>query len=231
MNEVFPNAFRPKARNPARATCKINSVRINFLAMSSEPSTPAIPPELVERMQNQEPAAFEEFLEQYGTNLYYFGVRMCGDRDDAQDMLQDTFLKIFQSIKDLKNPEAFKSWLYRIAARECMMKRRHSRFLKQEIPLDEVIPDPERLRNAAPWARMPDQALLDGELQEVLQRAILDLPPIYRPVLVMRDMQGLTTQEVADALDISADVVKMRLHRARAKVRNALDDFLSSGSR
>ncbi|MEJ2422791.1 MAG: hypothetical protein P8018_14005, partial [Acidobacteriota bacterium] len=69
MNEVFPNAFRPKARNPARATCKINSVRINFLAMSSEPSTPAIPPELVERMQNQEPAAFEEFLEQYGTNL------------------------------------------------------------------------------------------------------------------------------------------------------------------
>lgn len=189
--------------------------------------TSDIPRELIQRLQSRDPGAFDEFLELLGPRLLNFGMRMCQDREDARDVLQETMLKTFESVGDLRHPDAFRTWLYRIAANACLMKRRHSRFLKEEVSLEEVLPDPEQLKNGPEWGRLPDQALLDGELKNQVREAIYSLPPLYRSVLVLRDMEGLDTDEVAQVLGLNKDVVKMRLHRARAKVRQSLDKILN----
>ncbi len=189
--------------------------------------TSDIPRELIQRLQSRDPGAFDEFLELLGPRLLNFRMRMCQDREDARDVLQETMLKTFESVGDLRHPDAFRTWLYRIAANACLMKRRHSRFLKEEVSLEEVLPDPEQLKNGPEWGRLPDQALLDGELKNQVREAIYSLPPLYRSVLVLRDMEGLDTDEVAQVLGLNKDVVKMRLHRARAKVRQPLDKILN----
>jgi RNA polymerase sigma-70 factor (ECF subfamily) len=188
-----------------------------------------VPVELIERMKARDPQAFEEFFRTHGEKLLRFGYRMCGDREDAREVLQDTLLKTFESISTLKQPGAFAGWLYRIAHNACLMRRRRSKFLKEEVELEEALPGPGA-GEALPWNRLPDQALLDDELRERLRQAILDLPEGYRSVLVLRDLEGLDTETVAEALGLGKDVVKMRLHRARGKVRNALEAYLRSRS-
>lgn len=190
-----------------------------------------VPVELIERLQAKDPQAFTEFMDRFGRRLLGFGMRMCGDREDAQEVVQDTLLKTFQSVHELKNREAFAGWLYRIATNACLMKRRRSKFLEEEIPLDDVMPDRAALTQGGPdWNRLPDEAALDGELQRKIREAILDLPDTYRSVLVLRDLEGLDTEEVSQALGLSKDVVKMRLHRARSKVRNRIEGYLASGA-
>jgi RNA polymerase sigma-70 factor, ECF subfamily len=190
-----------------------------------------VPVELIERLQAKDPQAFTEFMDRFGRRLLGFGMRMCGDREDAQEVVQDTLLKTFQSVHELKNRAAFAGWLYRIATNACLMKRRRSKFLEEEIPLEDVLPDRTALSQGGPdWNRLPDEAALDGELQGKIRAAILDLPDTYRSVLVLRDLEGLDTEEVAQALGLSKDVVKMRLHRARAKVRNRIEAYLTSGA-
>jgi RNA polymerase sigma-70 factor (ECF subfamily) len=186
-----------------------------------------VPADLVARLKERDPSAYDELLKEYGSRLLNFGFRMCGDREDAKEVLQDTLLKTFEAIGSLKKPEAFTGWLYRIAHNACLMRRRHSKFLKEEIGLDEALPDPSIVKSALPWNRLPDEAILGGELKEKLRTAILNLPEGYRSVLVLRDMEGLDTQGVAEVLGLNRDVVKMRLHRARAKVRNELADYLA----
>lgn len=188
-----------------------------------------VPTELIERLQAKDPAAYGEFMERYGRRLLNFGMRMCGDREDAREVVQDTLLKTFESVHELKNREAFAGWLYRIATNACLMKRRKSKFLEEEVALDDVMPERATLSQGGPaWNRLPDQAALDGELQDKIRNAILALPEGYKSVLVLRDMEGLDTEEVAVALGLSKDVVKMRLHRARAKVRNQIESYLTA---
>jgi RNA polymerase sigma-70 factor, ECF subfamily len=190
-----------------------------------------VPVELIERLQAKDPQAFTEFMDRFGRRLLGFGMRMCGDREDAREVVQDTLLKTFQSVHELKNRAAFAGWLYRIATNACLMKRRKSKFLEEEIPLEDVLPDRAALSQGGPdWNRLPDEAALDGELQGKIRAAILELPDTYRSVLVLRDLEGLDTEEAAQALGLSKDVVKMRLHRARAKVRDRIEAYLTSGA-
>ena len=190
-----------------------------------------VPVELIERLQAKDPQAFTEFMDRFGRRLLGFGMRMCGDREDAREVVQDTLLKTFQSVHELKNRAAFAGWLYRIATNACLMKRRKSKFLQEEIALEDVLPDRAALTQGGPdWNRLPDEAALDGELQGKIRAAILDLPDTYRSVLVLRDLEGLDTEEVSQALGLSKDVVKMRLHRARARVRDRIEAYLTSGA-
>ncbi len=188
-----------------------------------------VPEELIDRLKRKDPAAYEEFLSLYGKQLLSFGFRMCGDTEDAREVLQETLLKTFESIGDLKHSGAFKGWLYRIATNACLMRRRQSKFLKEEITLDEALPGPARAD--APWQRLPDEVVLGGEVKGKIREAILNLPDTYRSVLVLRDLEGLDTEEAAAALSLSKDVVKMRLHRARAKIRNDLEGYFQDGGR
>jgi RNA polymerase sigma-70 factor (ECF subfamily) len=198
--------------------------------MSEANLASAVPHDLIRRLQAREEGAFEEFLSLVGPRLLNFGFRMCGDHEDARDVLQETLLKTFESVGDLQHPEAFRTWLYRIASNACLMKRRKSKFMKEELALEEILPDPGQLQDPSGWEGVPERAVLDQELRERLREAVLELPPLYKTVLVLRDMEGLETEEVSRALGVSKDVVKMRLHRARAKVRQSLEAFLHQPS-
>lgn len=193
---------------------------------------------LVEDLIAGRPGAFEEFVELYWPKLFQYSYLMCGQREDAEEVTQETLLKVFEKLDQLREPERFKAWVFRIARNACYMKRRKSVFAPvQELSLDELMPvtqedgDQRRLE-IADWSSLPEDIALQSELRERLEAAIQSLPEIYRAVLILRDIEGLSTQETAEVLDITEDAVKTRLHRARLAVRSYLDEYLrTAGAR
>jgi RNA polymerase sigma-70 factor (ECF subfamily) len=183
-------------------------------------------------LRDGRPEAFEPFAERFGPLILNFGRRMCGHRDDAEEVMQETLLKAFLSLKDLRDPAALRTWVYRVAANACMKMRRRGRHEPKERPLslDELAPRPSA--DGAPpqiadWSNLPLDRLLRGELSAKLEQAILGLPKEFRVILVLRDQEGLSTREAADIVGISTTLVKVRLHRARLALRRSLDGYLA----
>jgi RNA polymerase sigma-70 factor, ECF subfamily len=185
--------------------------------------------DLLERIRRDDPEAFERFVERWGSRIYGLGLRFCGEREDAKDVLQDTLIQAYRSLKDLEHPEALKSWLYRVASNACLMKRRKGKYEPdRELSLEELAPRPDEgpgVEIPDP-ASLPDEDLERDELRRRVRDAIGDLPPHYRIVIVMRDMEHLSTREVSEALSLPETAVKMRLHRARLMVRQRLESLL-----
>jgi len=182
--------------------------------------------ELLDRIREDDPAAFEEFVKRYGDRIYGFGLRMCGEREDARDIVQETLIKAFESLKKLHEPRALRSWLYRVASNACLMKRRKGKFEpKRELSLEELMPpSAENARFEVPdLSASPDRAAEAAETRGLVREAIRALPPGYRIVLLLRDIEQLSTREVAQALDLPETTIKMRLHRARLEVRRYLE--------
>ena len=176
------------------------------------------------------PGAFEAFVERYGDRIYRFGLRMCGHREDAKDVLQDTLIQAYKALKTVEHPEALKSWLYRVAGNACLMMRRKGKYEPdRELSLDDLAPRPDDgpSHEIPDPGDLPDTQAERSQWQGLVQEAIGDLPPNYRIVLVMRDMEGLSTEEVGDALGLETSAVKMRLHRARLKVKQRLEEMLA----
>jgi RNA polymerase sigma-70 factor (ECF subfamily) len=185
--------------------------------------------DLLQKIQDGDPRAFDDFVNLYGDRIYGFGLRMCGEREDARDIVQETFIKAFESLKTLKEPKALKSWLYRVASNACLMKRRKGKFEpKQELSLDALMPrDPDSATFEIPDdADAPDDSVARNETRRAVREAIRSLPPHYRIVLLLRDIEQLTTREASEALELPETTIKMRLHRARLGVRR----YLESGS-
>jgi RNA polymerase sigma-70 factor (ECF subfamily) len=185
--------------------------------------------DLLRKIQDGDPQAFDDFVNLYGDRIYGFGLRMCGEREDARDIAQETFIKAFESLKTLKEPRALKSWLYRVASNACLMKRRKGKFEpKKELSLDDLMPrDAESASFEIPDdADSPDDSVAREETRRAVREAIGSLPPHYRIVLLLRDIEQLSTREVAEALNLPETTIKMRLHRARLGVRK----YLESGS-
>jgi RNA polymerase sigma-70 factor (ECF subfamily) len=157
---------------------------------------------------------------------------MCGHREDAEEVAQETLLKVFESFEQLREPKRVRAWVFRIAKNACLMKRRKSIFApKRELSLDELMPvshrEGEQVKiEIADWSALPDEEVLRSELRHVLRQAMTDLPEIYRSVILLRDVEEFSTEETAQILDIGTDVVKTRLHRARLAVRQTLDRYL-----
>lgn len=173
---------------------------------------------------------FQELMERYQVKLYNFGLKMCGDNRDSEDMVQDTFLNVFKYLKDFRYETKFRNWLYRIATSTCIKRRRKSKYAPdRELSLDEFLPQDEAsISDTVPqWAAQPLDQVLNEELSRRLKAAILDLPDKYRLVLVLRDVEGFSTAETADILDISAANVKVRLHRARLSLREDLKGYFT----
>ena len=186
---------------------------------------------LAEALIAGRPEAFEPFVERFGPLILNFGRRMCGQRDDADEVLQETLMKSYLSLRDLRDPGALKTWVYRVAANACLnMRRRGKSEPHHEIALEEVLPrsgedgGPPQI---ADWSNVPLDRLLKGELKAKLDQAVLALPKAYRVVLVLRDQEGLSTRETAEVLGISETLAKVRLHRARLALRKAMDGYLS----
>lgn len=184
--------------------------------------------ELVRAIQSGRRDLFVELVQQYQGKLYNFGVRMCGEVRDAEDLVQDTFLNAFKYIDGFRHETKFKNWLYRIATSTCIKKRRRSKYApERELSLDEFLPsDESAVKQQAPaWATMPLDQVLNEELGRKLQNAILELPEKYRVVLVLRDIEGFSTKESAHILSLSAANIKVRLHRARLFLRDKLKTY------
>ncbi|MFO7714096.1 RNA polymerase sigma factor [Desulfosarcina sp.] len=184
--------------------------------------------ELVRAIINGRQDRFYELVRRYEKNLYNFGLRMCDNPSDAEDMVQDTFLNVFQYLDGFRFETKFKNWLYRVATSACLKKKRRSKFApEREISLDDFLPDEESAlsMDLPRWATQPLEQVLDEELGGVIRQALMALPEKYRLVIVLRDVEGFSTQEAAEILELTPTNIKVRLHRARLFLREALKTY------
>ena len=172
-------------------------------------------------------AALERLLMKAQDVAYRFSRSVCGGPADAEDVMQDALMKTFRYVRRIRDPRAFRTWLYRTVRNACLMKRRRKAGEPARVlSIDDVLPGADgRVGAAVPAAgRSPEALAANAALRRRLSRALLALPPDYRAIVFMREMEGLSTKEVAGILNISESNVKMRLHRARLVLRKELED-------
>jgi RNA polymerase sigma-70 factor (ECF subfamily) len=170
-----------------------------------------------------EAQAFERFVEHFRSKVFHYSWLMCGKPEDAEEVAQETLWNAFERFETLRDPERVRSWIFRIAKNACLMQRRRSVFAPaHELSLDDLTPGAEPAGPSEP----PDAGFLRAELRAVLDRVILELPQPYRAVVLLRDIEQLSTEETAQVLDLGVDVVKTRLHRGRLALRQKLDCYL-----
>ena len=194
---------------------------------NAEAARPLTDEALLAAARQGDATALEALLVRYQPRLYRFGLRMCGNVEDAGDVAQESLFSMARSLRNFRGESSVSSWLYTIARSFCSKKRRRSRFAPaREESLDAPGTEAgQRLTDPAP---SPEEAATNREIETAIAHAIHALDPPQREVLVLRDVEGLPAAEVAKILEISVDAVKSRLHRARVAVREALAPILSS---
>jgi RNA polymerase sigma-70 factor, ECF subfamily len=199
------------------------------------PETPADAPvtdeELVVRARAKDFGAFEQLLDRYEDKIFRLAYRFVRNETEAKEILQDTFLSIWRKLDTFKGDSQFGSWLYRVAANTALMRlrsqRRHPEISTEELPvgyLDNYGQLPSVGEN---WSKRPDDELQSEELRRHIQTAVDALPEIYRTVFLLRDVEGLSTEETGEILAISVPTVKTRLHRARIALRDAITQYFN----
>jgi RNA polymerase sigma-70 factor, ECF subfamily len=178
---------------------------------------------LVARAKNGDMDAFSELVTHYERRVFRMAKQITQNDDDAEDVLQETFLKAYTHLDNFQGNSKFYTWLVRIAVNEALMKLRKRRSDKT-VPLDEPINtgEDEMVREIAVWDENPEESYSREELSTVLNDAIQSLKPAYRTVFVLRDIEELSIEETAEALNLSISAVKSRLLRARLQLREKL---------
>jgi len=179
---------------------------------------------LIEKIQAGEVELFEELVSKYEIRIYNFGVRMCKDQSDAEDLVQETFINIFKYLGGFRMETRFKNWVYKIAASVCLKIKKKNGTADKYMPFEEIFPVTEKeISDQAPeWTYLPVEVLMNKELADKIKSELDKLLPKYRIVLVLRDIEGFSTKEVVEILNISESNVKVRLLRARAFLRDGL---------
>lgn len=172
-------------------------------------------------------AAVEELLLRAQEVAYRFSLTVCGHPEDAEDVMQDALIKTYRHVSRIRDPQAFRPWLYRTVRNACLMRRR--RRVNEPahlVPLDDLLPTPEGVRpiEVPDGGRDPEALVLNSRLRRRLKAALLALPPSYRVIVFLREMEGLSTREVAHVTRLSEANVKTRLHRARMFLQQQLGD-------
>ena len=186
---------------------------------------------LLEALRAEDPAAAEMLVETYGDRVYRLTYRITGSNEDAEEATQDALWTAARKIDSFKGESQFGSWLYRIAANAAYQKLRSRKAKSREIALDDVMPalDGEgvHFEPMDDWAPRVDDNAVNGELRDVLEKAIGELPDDYRTALVMHDVEGMPNPDIAETLGISLPAVKSRVHRSRLFVRKKLTGYLA----
>jgi RNA polymerase sigma-70 factor, ECF subfamily len=181
---------------------------------------------LVAKAREGDLAAFNELVNSYSRKIFRLAKHITQNDEDAEDVLQETFLKAFEHLGDFQGQSKFYTWIVRIAVNESLMKLR-KRKSDRSVPLDEPVDTGEDtvVREIAVWDENPEQQYSREELGQILDEAVQGLRPAFRTVFVLRDIEELSTEEAAEALGISVPAVKSRLLRARLQLREKLTRF------
>lgn len=183
---------------------------------------------LLERAQGGDVAAFETLVTLYRDRVYGLALRMLGSAEDAAEVTQESFLSAYRTLKDFRGDSAFASWLHRITANNALMRLRRRKVASQ---VEEQLDEPhfnERgslMDEVADWGRDAEGQTLDAELRGAIERAAASLADEYRQVFLLRDVEGLSYEEIAQVTGDSVPAIKSRLHRARLAMRAAIDRF------
>jgi len=183
---------------------------------------------LIVALKRQDPAAFEQLIAQHGAMLYRVALRLLGQPEEAEEVLQQTLLTVYEKICTFDARAALTTWLYRIVVNTALMRLRAQARTPEELrdPLErQFTPAGQHAREVPEWALPPEDALLRQEARSVLQQEIAGLPELYRAVYVLAEIEGLSHQEIGAILEVRVDTAKTRLHRARLMLRQALADY------
>ncbi len=182
--------------------------------------------ELVRAAQQGDENAFRELVGRYENKVYRLALKMMREPQDAEDVLQETFINVFRHLDSFRGESGFSTWIYRIATNASLMKLRSKRPIAS---LDEPVDvDEENLpRELMDWSATPEEMLLSHETRTQMDAALARLPETLRAVFVLRDIEGLNVEETARVLEISQANVKTRLHRARLALREALAGYFA----
>ena len=185
---------------------------------------------LVQAAKAGDVGAFEDLVKRYDRNVFRIAQHITQNREDAEDVVQDAFLKAYSNLAQFQGQSKFYTWLVRIAVNEALMKLRKRRP-ERMVSLDEDVKTEEDSvpREVADWSPNPEQQYNQAELKEILSKTIQGLPPSFRTVFVLRDVEGLSTEETSDALELSIPAVKSRLLRARLQLRERLNRYFKRG--
>lgn len=180
--------------------------------------------ELITAARSGDRAALERLLRNHESAVFRFGLKMCREQEDAKDVLQETLLAAARTLPDFRGASSVSTWLYTIARSFCIKKRRTGKYAPEQV--HSLDAEPETAAALADPGRGPEEDMAGHQLRAALDAAIGALEPMYREVLVLRDVEGLSAAEVAEILGVSVDAVKSRLHRARIAVREQLAPML-----
>lgn len=178
----------------------------------------------VELLSRRDHGSVEKALSLIQSTVYSFSMRVCGQREDAEDTMQEVLMQSMPYLPKFNSPNALLIWLYKVAKTRCLMSRRRSKFAPQkDLYLEDLMPDRQELdKLGTPENLSPETFAIDSERAKRLQSAIQKLPPEHRIILVLRDMEGLTDQEVAEVTGLRPGTIRVRLHRARLFVRKEM---------
>lgn len=183
------------------------------------------PSEFVDRLIAGDGQAFNELVDQTSAGIYGLGLRMLGNAQDAEDMLQETFLKAHNALRGFEKRSSLYTWLYRIATNEALMmlRRRKTEFHFDPEPATQE--EAENGEEVVDWCCLPEQEFISEETRSELTRAVAKLSKALRMVFLLRDVRGFSTRETAEILQVNEEVVKTRLVRARVKLRDELSGY------
>ena len=187
---------------------------------------------LVEALRRREATAAERLVATFGDRTYRLAIGITGNQQDAEEAVQDSFWNVVRRIDTFRGQSSLRSWIYRITANAAYQKRRSGAHRRNEITLDEVLPrfheDGHHADPITDWSTKLADPAMQRELRDVLASALDELPPHYRAAIVLRDVEGLSIAEVAEALGIAVGTAKTRAHRARLLLRKRLSMFMAS---
>jgi len=187
--------------------------------------------DLLERLQTGDERALADLADTYGSKIYQLAFRYLRNKEDAEEVTQDVLFKVHRSVSSFRGDAALSSWIYRITFNAAMSRVRTASFRRSQEEdrrlqfgdgEDAAVPAPD---DVADWSDLADEQILRAELRQRVFRAILALPAIYRAPVMLRDIQGMSTEEASAMLQVKDQTLKSRLHRGRLILRKQLADF------
>jgi RNA polymerase sigma-70 factor, ECF subfamily len=187
---------------------------------------------LIASARHGDARAFSELVRRYEQTVYRYSFKLCRDREKAEETFQDTFINVYRKLGTFDGRSRFSTWLYAIVTNNCLMRHRRRKIREIEESLEALespatSPDGKFVHEIARWEKTPADIVLDKELRAQIEKAIAKLPPEYRIVFTLRDMEGKSTEETAKIAGISQEAAKSRLRRARAFLRDQLTPYMA----